>query len=137
MIQRIQTIYLLVAALSLMFYALFAIPGAESFGEFMGIRMILMTLVLVVSAAVLAAVFLFRNRKKQRIVVLSLQWASLVCIILTGLVLYYIPAVLEATAGLYGVVVFLPLPLGYVLLRLAQRAIEKDIALVKSMDRIR
>jgi hypothetical protein len=137
MIQRIQTVYLLVAALSLMFYALFAIPGAETFGEFMGIRIILMTIVLVVSAAVLAAVFLFRNRKKQRLVVLTLQWASLVCIILTGLVLYYIPAVLEATAGIFGVVVFLPLPLGYIFLRLAQRAIDKDIALVKSMDRIR
>lgn len=137
MIQRIQTIYLLVAALSLMGYALFSIPPVSAFGEFMGVRMILMTIVLVVSAGVLGSVFLFRNRKKQRIVVIGLQWASLVCIILTGLVLYYIPAVLEATAGVYGVVVFLPLPLGYVFLRLGQRAIDKDIALIKSMDRIR
>lgn len=137
MIQRIQSIYLLVAAISLMFYALVAIPNASAFGEFMGVRTLLIAIVLVVSAGVLGSIFLFRNRKKQRMVVVALQWASLVCIILTGLVLYYIPAVLEATAGVYGVIVFLPLPLGYVFLRLGQRAIDKDIALVKSMDRIR
>lgn len=141
MIQRIQTVYLLLGALLLSGMGLFdtpwGSPAAAQYGWF--VPALIGFLVVTVGTAVVA-IFLYDRRKTQRQVVVGVQVLTL-CV--AG-VLYgglYMARALSFT-GITGIlwdksiVLILPI-LAYGLFLLARRGIESDIELVESMDRIR
>ncbi len=141
MIQRIQTIYLLLGALALWavlaFESLWQSAPAEAYGWFAPAIFALGGLAGVVGVV---AVFLFRDRPRQRRVVLGGQ----VLIVLLLIVLYggfFLAGALSFTFEgqlSWGKLLVFILPLGgYVMYFLARRAIAQDIELVRSMDRLR
>lgn len=136
MIQRIQTIWLILAAAcsgGLIFVVSLWIDGegneivamdeASYFGAF------------AVSAALsLFAIFIFKNRKLQTVIN---RLNILLNLILLGVFVYRALTMSGATAvAEKGIGMFIPI-LSIVLLVLANRAIRKDEQLVKSVDRLR
>lgn len=146
MIQRIQTVYLLLGgAMLAIFAALGGIwsPGLAAVASWLPA----VTYALAVLAALVAlgAVFLYKDRKRQRTVIGYAQWLSLLVLIplLVGLFASTTTPDVDASGavepiGLYGryLVALAPL-VAYVLLRMARRGVDRDIAKVRSMDRIR
>lgn len=144
MVQRIQSVYLLISAIcSLGFTHLFALWGSSDnemvfaftlfeVGEFY----LQMIPVLFILSGVLSliAIFLFKNRTKQ----LSLNRFNIIInFLIIGLMLYYLLTLPgENTVSEKGIGVVLPL-VSIVLLALANKAIKKDDDLVKSVDRLR
>ena len=135
MIQRIQSVYLLLGGIAL----LGIIPVRSALGTFSPSWALPTGLAVVGLAALLAiiSIFLYNNRAQQRNLVLGAQ-------LLTILI------VLAVFAGVYFVIGFASIPteagpillmclpvLAYIFFFLARKAIEKDIALVRSMDRLR
>lgn len=136
MIQRIQTIYLLLAAvvsggLTFVFHLwtnfndalVFAKDNALYFGLF------------IASAALsLLSIFLFKNRKSQFILG---RINIILNFILLGLFVYQsLNLSGETNVSEKGIGIFLPI-ISIVLLALANKAIKKDEDLVKSVDRLR
>lgn len=136
MIQRIQTIWLILAAAcsgGLIFVVSLWIDGEGNeivamdetsyFGAF------------AVSAALsLFAIFIFKNRKLQTVIN---RLNILLNLILLGVFVYRALTMSGATAvAEKGIGMFIPI-LSIVLLVLANRAIRKDEQLVKSVDRLR
>jgi hypothetical protein len=141
MIQRIQTLYLVLGALALAALGLFDMPwnsaAASTHGWF--VPSLIGLLVLTVGLA-LWAIFLYERRETQRTVVVGVQVAT---VIFAG-VLYgglFLTAELTFTGpeGIdWGRTFVLALPIiAYVFFYLARRGIVHDIELVKSMDRLR
>jgi len=136
MIQRIQTVYLLLAAgfsagLIFVFHLwitsenvkVFAMDELLYFGLFLG------------SAALsLLSIFMFKNRKFQFVLG---RLNIILNFILLGLLVYQSLNISgEALVSEKGIGIFLPI-LSIVLLVLANKAIKKDEDLVKSVDRLR
>jgi hypothetical protein len=141
MIQRIQTVYLIVGALALtallLVDSIWSGPAAETYGWFAP--------AVLISAGVAAltgivAVFLYKDRPRQKQVVVAAQ----VLVLLHAIILYgglYAAGTLsvrtpegvsvERIAGLAVPV------LSYLSFALARRSVQKDIELVRSMDRLR
>jgi len=139
MIQRIQTVYLLLGALALAGMGLFGAPwsgvAARQFDWFVPS---LIGLLVVTAGAALGAIFLYNQRKTQRTVVVGVQ---VLTVLLAG-VLYgglYLAETLTftGTSGLlWGRTIVLLLPiLAYGLFLLARRGIEGDIERVEQMNR--
>lgn len=145
MIQRIQSIFLLLAAIA--FFSVFAFDFATSNKPNPGVLAdqaynvqdsgILMGLAILGGIASLVAIFLFRNRGLQ----VRLSYLSVIMAILLPLVaflLIYNERTLSV-AGLEindGLAIYPPL-LALIFGILAGRFIKKDDKLVKSMDRLR
>lgn len=141
MIQRIQTVYLFLGALAIIALGVFNVPwnsvAASRHGWF---EPSLIGLIVVASGTALWAIFLYERRRTQRTVVVAAQ----VCTVFLAGVLYgglYLTAELSF-GGPQGVVwgrtVVLALPIvAYAFFFLARRGIDRDIELVKSMDRLR
>lgn len=142
MIQRIQTVYLVLGALALsipfFLSALWQAPPAEAYAWFVPAAGILAG-VLILSA--IGAVFLYNDRPQQRKVVLAIQLATVVLLLVLYGAFFFTGAldVRTPTGGVdWGRLAVLVLPvLAYVFFFLARRGIEKDIELVRSMDRLR
>lgn len=141
MIQRIQTLYLLVGALLMgaFFFAdvAWGSAAAEAYAWFTPVLLALTALAVLVGVG---AVFFFRNRTVQRKAVVGAQ----MCTVGATLVLYgalFAADALAVTAGgaiVVGRLIALLLPVAaYVFFFLGRRAIDRDIALVRSMDRLR
>ena len=131
MIQRIQSLYLLVAGALLITFGL--IPDAWALSITLDWLIPAAQLLAgVAAAASLVAVALYKDRKRQRTIILVAQIATLVTVAaaVAGLFLRE-----TTTPGAY--ILALAPVVSYVLLRLAQRGVDADIALVKSMDRLR
>ena len=113
MIQRIQTVYLLLAAILLAVCAVFD-------GE-----LITRLLVALMAVVALVTIFLYRNR--------PLQTTLCNVVMCVGILFYIVLAVKQPVMEW-----FLALPLaGSLLTFLARKAIVKDEKLVRSLDRIR
>lgn len=138
MIQRIQTVYLVLGAGALgalLFFS--AVWQNAAQGWF--IPAVLVVDGLAVAAAV-GAIFLFKDRPKQRRVIVLAQILTTVLLLVFCGGLYLEGALYVRTAeGLdVGLLVALLLPIvAYILFFLARRGVEKDIELVRSMDRLR
>jgi phosphoglycerol transferase MdoB-like AlkP superfamily enzyme len=141
MIQRVQSLYLLLAAA---FVGVFLSVGdvwrtvvAVIYPWAAPVTLLLGALVVV---AALVAVFLYKDRARQRQVVFAAQLLDLALVLVLVVVMVLInsgdhPAWADAAQTAYLTAL---LPLGaYIFLRLARRGVEKDIALVRSMDRLR
>lgn len=142
MIQRIQSLYLLLAAA---FVGAFLVLG-DAWRTLIAIAypwVAPVTLILggLTAVAALVAVFLYKERTRQRQVALAAQWLDLLLVLVLVGVLVAVnlneePVWEPAAAPTVYLTALLPF-VAYVFLRLARRGIEKDIALVRSMDRLR
>lgn len=144
MIQRIQTVFLLLAAVSaglplwlpyLTGNSALPIFADGQFNAFDNPG--LLGLCVLSGVLGLAAVFLYSNRPLQARIAGAGAVVSLFALLLLGFTLYQVYAQEKANWPLQlGASLFLS-PLAVVLFWLALRAIRKDEALVKSMDRLR
>ena len=143
MIQRIQTVYLLLTSiisgvLIFVFNLLksleknvFALDLLNSDSSLLKVVPILF---LVSAILAFVAIFLFKNRKLQFVIG---RLTILINLILLGLLIYVsltLPG--EAAVSEKGIGMFVPI-LAVLLLVLANKAIKKDEDLVKSVDRLR
>ena len=143
MIQRIQTVYLLLASIIsgvLIFVFnlwksikkdIFALDllNSESY-----LLKVIPILFLVSAILAFVAIFIFKNRKLQFVIG---RLTILVNLILLGLLIYVsltLPG--EAAVSEKGIGMFIPI-LAILLVVLANKAIKKDEDLVKSVDRLR
>lgn len=138
MIQRIQTLYLVLAALLL---ALFVGLGSEWAAaiavESAWLGWVGYGLAVATALVALVAVGLFKNRPLQRRVIYAAQWLdlALVVVVLVGLFVFTDSEAPTAPVGLY-LVALQPI-VAYVFLRMARQRVTADIEVVRSMDRLR
>jgi hypothetical protein len=143
MIQRVQTVYLLITAIIsgvLIFVfnlwksiekSIFALDLLKSESN---VLKLIPVLFLVSAMLAFVAIFIFKNRKLQFVIG---RLTILINLILLGLLIYVsltLPG--EASVSEKGIGMFIPI-LAILLLVLANKAIKKDEDLVKSVDRLR
>ena len=142
MIQRPQTVFLLLgAALLVAFDSLGAVwsPGVSAVAPVL--TSVTYTLGVAAAVVALGAVFLYKDRARQRTVIgvgqgLALAAAAPILVgLFTAQPVGAAGAPSEATAVPY-LVALVPL-VAFVLLRMARRGVDRDIATVRSMDRLR
>ncbi len=140
MIQRIQTVYLVLGAVvlgALLFFGVVWEGAATAQGWFTPVVVLFDGLA---AAVAVGAVFLYKNRPRQRKVIVVAQVLTIMLLITFCGGLYLVDALYVRTSqGLdVGMLAALLLPIvAYVLFLLARRAVEKDIERVRSMDRLR
>jgi len=143
-IQRIQTLYLLLAGvISLGFIFVFSLwtntKGVEYFAldlfnESLIILKVIPILFVLSGFLSLISLFLFKNRKNQFILN---RINILINLFLLGVLIYHLLTLSgETQVSEKGIGVFLPVVV-IVLLAIANKAIKKDEDLVKSVDRLR
>jgi len=141
MIQRVQTVYLLVAALLLGFFLGFVDLWLAVAGDAFGwLGAVVYGLGGLTAAVALVAVFLYKQRERQAKVILAAQWLDLALVLVMAAALGYLSFRTDAdltAAGAVGIAVLLMPVLAYVALRQARLGVQKDIDLVRSMDRLR
>ena len=141
MIQRIQSLYLLLGAACLFPAALLEITMLAQVDDTLTWYEPALTIVGVATmATALGAIFFYKNRPKQRKLVSAVQVMTIIFIIILVAGLVIADGLAQLTQG--GVdavsIILLALPLlAYVFFWLARRGIQRDINLVKSMDRLR
>ena len=142
MIQRIQTLWLLLAAvaafltLKLYFYTGNIIQEGMAIKQFSALTAQTSTLLLILSVATgllsLISIFLFKDRKLQ----IKLVFAAF-CLSIIDLILFYMQTKKFVPGeGNYGISALVALAIP-ILLVLALRGIYRDQKLVKSLDRLR
>ena len=135
MIQRIQSLYLVLAGGFLVLFAAFTdrwavgLPETWAWVEPFGIGIAALAAVVA-----FAAVALYKDRARQRTLIVVAQVVTLLTVA-TAVAWLFLGADETGAVGRYVIALF-PV-LAYVTLRLAQRGVDKDIALVRSMDRLR
>ena len=141
MIQRIQSIWLLLAAIcAFVTYPLVLYVGKLADGSerqfLLGDHFLLMMSIIALGVLSLVCIFLFRNRKLQfRLTILGLV-LTVGYVFLQYLMIEQFKKDLTIQTGSYKVAALLPL-LMIIFLILAARGIYKDERLVKSLDRLR
>ncbi len=148
MIQRIQTVWLALAAVCLgglflspaQFFAIGITDGESQKTELMIDHLLVKIAFGIAAAIAVTAIFLFKNRNLQVMAVKFGLFSLLMGFVFGGLGSYsYFEEArkLDANAKfLFGPAIALPI-LAFIFLLLALRAIRKDEKLVKSMDRLR
>lgn len=137
MIQRVQTLFLLLAGALLIAFLVFSNAWAGGIAPTLPWLAPTVLVAAGLTAAVsLTAMLFYKDRARQRTVILAGQWLAVLTVagVLTGLIV----SIPDADGSIFGRVATALLPVAaYVMLRLARRGVEKDIDLVKSMDRLR
>ena len=130
MIQRIQSVYLLLAAVCVL--ALLLFPGLVTPDGWAWYTPVKVASAILIAVGCLVSIFLYKDRARQRNLVTVDLWLSL-ALIVTMAVAFVLagPIVLSAAWP-----VLFP-TVAFVLIVLARRAITRDIELVRSMDRLR
>ena len=136
MLQRIQTIYLFLAALVSGVLIFFVSLWTNEAGESVFVEDVLVAMGLFLGSAVLSliSIFLFKNRKLQFVLG---RINILLNFFLLGVFVYWsltVPGEMDISEK--GIGMFIPV-LSIVFLVLANKAIKKDEDLVKSVDRLR
>lgn len=136
MIQRIQSIYLFIAALISGVLIFFVSLWSNEAGEPVYVEDVILALAMFLGSAVLSLVtiFLFKNRKLQFVLG---RVNILLNFFLLGVFVYWtltVPGEMQISEK--GIGMFIPV-LSIVFLVLANKAIKKDEDLVKSVDRFR
>jgi uncharacterized membrane protein len=141
MIQRPQSLYLLIGAvafLALFFFDLaWESPAANSYTWFTPVVLMMAG---VLGLGAIGTIFLYGDRKRQRSIVVGLQVATIAFLLLFLGGIYLVGDLHFARDGVTaaGKVIAMLLPiLAYAMFFMARRGITKDIALVRSMDRLR
>ncbi len=136
MLQRIQTIYLFIAALLSGVLIFFVTLWSNQSGEPVIVQDVLVVLAMFLGSAVLSlvSIFLFKNRQLQFVLG---RLNILLNFFLLGVFVYWslmVPGEMKISEK--GIGMFIPV-LSIVFLVLANKAIKKDEDLVKSADRFR
>lgn len=141
MIQRIQSVYLLLGALCLASLAfvddIWLSQAAESQAWYVP------TVTLFGIATVLAAliaIFLYKNRSQQLKLIVAVQMMTLAFLVILfgGQILVGDFTLFEGGTADVAMIIALILPIAaYIFFYLARRGVRRDINLVKSMDRLR
>lgn len=137
MIQRIQSVYLLIASLVLVLFALFGVPPRAGFAAQGWLFWALVGASALAALAAVYAILLYADRERQRRAVAGVQWLVVLVVLLLALTFLLHPALHITLRDVGDMIGYLLPVVAYVLVRLAQRSIDRDIALVKSMDRLR
>lgn len=135
MIQRVQSIWLLLAAVVMAGVFYFPIyKYSDGLPLTIGDNYIAIVLVAISIILSFVAVFSFRSRKSQK----KFVWLNILCCILVLAWLYYseMATPVDHLGGYFWIGAFLPL-ICIILLFLALQGIRKDEKLIKSMDRLR
>ncbi len=138
MLQRLQTLYLVLGALLLALFVGVGGTWAEAIGDSVPWLGTLGYVLAGITALVaLVAVALFKDRATQRRVIAAAQWLdlALVTVVMIGLYIAFDSSAGTAPVGYY-LVAMMPI-VAYVLLRMARQRVVADIERVRSMDRIR
>jgi len=141
MIQRIQSVYLLLAGLVLLWLGL--TPGPWHLlgtAPYAWIGPVARGLSVLLALGAVVIIFQYRRLERQRTLVVFEQVGVLLMAVvyLGGLYLSGMLGVRSERGILWDRVLWIGLPvLAYLLLWLARRGIERDIALIRSMDRLR
>lgn len=135
MLQRIQTIYLLLASLCAFLTLKFPLySGTNATGAFVEINgqfnILLMIVTVIVATLAAVCIFLFKNRKLQMRLVLAGLLLQIGCLAL------YFSQIKNFTSGNFALGSVLSFAV-VIFLILAISAINKDQKLVKSLDRLR
>lgn len=141
MIQRVQSLHLLLGALCLASLSLLD-PVWQSRAAAAWAWYVPAIAILGAITAILAvvAIFLYKDRRKQLKIILLLQTMTIIFMIALygGLFLAGDLETFSAGAAVLSTVLVLFLPLlAYIFFYLARRGVHRDIDLVKSMDRLR
>ncbi|SDS18064.1 protein of unknown function [Gillisia sp. Hel1_33_143] len=136
MLQRIQSVYLLIAALLSGVLIFFVSLWSNEAGEPTYVEDVMLALGVFLGSAILSfiTIFLFNNRKLQFILG---RINIILNFFLLGVFVYWsltVPGEMEISEK--GIGMFIPI-LSIVFLVLANKAIQKDEDLVKSVDRLR
>jgi len=136
MLQRIQSVYLLIAALLSGVLIFFVSLWSKEAGEPTYVEDVMLALGMFLGSAILSfiTIFLFNNRKLQFILG---RINIILNFFLLGVFVYWsltVPGEMEISEK--GIGMFIPI-LSIVFLVLANKAIQKDEDLVKSVDRLR
>lgn len=137
MIQRIQTLYLLAgAALLVLFVGIQSQWEALFRDDFAALGTAVVVLAVAAAVLALVAVGLYKNRPLQRRVITWALWADLIVVAaFLGGALLYVQGGGPFPSGV-ALAAIAPV-IGYVVLRMARVGVDRDIATVRSMDRIR
>ncbi|ASV29234.1 DUF4293 domain-containing protein [Maribacter cobaltidurans] len=136
MIQRIQTVYLIIVALLAGILPFFVNLWSDAKGEevYASNEVLVSILFYIIGALALWAIFLFRKRKNQFVVN---RLNMILNLFLLGFFVYRsLNLSGETTVSEKGIGMLIPV-FSIVFLALANRAIKKDEDLVKSVDRLR
>lgn len=137
MIQRIQTIYLLLGASALAATLFFdSIWGSAATETFAWFGPALIALGGLAAALGLGSIFLYKKREVQLKVVVGVQVLTVLFTLVLYAGLWLVGALSEPLPADLLVGLILPV-LAYVMFFLARRGIASDIKLVRSMDRLR
>ena len=141
MVQRIQTVYLALGAIALvaLLFAGVVWEGAAASTQSWFTAAVVGLGGLTAAVAVLA-IFLFKDRSRQRKLIVLAQLTTVLLLVALFGGLYLADALyVRTTQGVdVGMLITLLLPLAaYIMFLLARRAVSKDIALVRSVDRLR
>ncbi len=134
MIQRKQTVFLALAAAALLASFLVPIEVSAAGGQAPAVTSGLCALIAVGG---IYAIFQYADRARQRSLVLGLQYATLMAILVVLGAQYVLRDASVAIDPAAWAQAAAPPALAYVLFLLARKSIEHDIALVRSMDRLR
>jgi len=136
MIQRIQTLYMLLAFLLVGVLPFFIPLWNTAEGPFYFMQDITYTSMVGLNVSLLLVSILFYKKRQHQFVLNRLN--MIIMLILLGLFVYRSLNVSGGTAAVSekGIGIYLPL-ISIVLLALANKAIKKDEELVKSVDRLR
>lgn len=126
MIQRIQSVYLFLASIVFIIFAIYKAPISLTAFE-MGATPSLLALITAVLSFV--AIFLFKNRKKQLLLVKFLLAFAMILLPL----MFVVQPAMETLTDLW---TYFALA-GFILLFFAHAGILKDEKLIKSLDRLR
>lgn len=141
MIQRIQSLYLLLGAFSLGVLLFFSdIWQSRAAATYVWFEPVVMVLIVAAGVAGFVAVFLYTARRRQRTVVVGAQMLTVLLVIaLYGGLFLSGELNVRTRAGVdVTLLIALLLPMvGYVFYYLARRGIEKDIRLIEDIDRFR
>lgn len=138
MIQRIQSVYLLLGVVALAAVFLtgdLSRPPHESVAWFVPAASAALGLSALLG---LVALFLFNTRDRQRKVIVITQYATVAClaVMLAGLSAAGTLPTTQAMAATTWELMVLPL-VAYLLFWMARRGVDSDIKLLKSVDRLR
>lgn len=140
MIQRIQSLYLLLAALCFFVLLMLDLPYGSPAAADAWFTPFVMIGAVLLGLASLGSILLYKNREQQLRVINGVQLAAVAFLIVFFGGLYFAGDLHFQRGGATDaekvVSLFLPI-LGYVMLFLARRGVAADIALVRSMDRLR
>jgi len=140
MIQRVQTVYLLLAVvcLGILFLAEGAWTGPAT-AEYSWFVPVTMGLFGLAAAGGVTAIFLYKGRERQRGFVVLLQYfviAGLMIKVILNAIMGDFASVTSDASFEYWVGFGAPV-MSYLMFMMARRGIDKDIKLIKSMDRLR